>query len=71
MELLRFLIKPFNRLYQPFAESMWEKSIDSYANDRDHFIWRKKTYFGKMYQKVVAIRQVPNHEKPVSKQSFY
>ncbi|MBQ2811302.1 MAG: rhodoquinone biosynthesis methyltransferase RquA [Alphaproteobacteria bacterium] len=69
--LLRFLIKPFNRLYQPFAESMWEKSIDSYAKDKECFSWRKKTYFGKMYQKVVAVRQLPNYEKPPVKQSFY
>ncbi len=69
--LLRFIIKPFNRLYQPFAESMWKKSIDSYAEYREHFSWRKKTYFGKMYQKTVAIRQIPNYEKPASKSSFY
>lgn len=69
--LLRFIIKPFNRLYQPFAESMWKKSIDSYAEHREHFSWRKKTYFGKMYQKTVAVRQIPNYEKPASKSSFY
>lgn len=69
--LLRYLIKPFNRLYQPFAESMWNNSIDSYAKDKDHFIWRKKTYFGRMYQKTVAVRQIPSHEKPANKSSFY
>ncbi len=69
--LLRFIIKPFNRLYQPFAESLWDTSIDNYAEYKEHFVWRKKTYFGKMYQKTVAIRQIPNYEKPVSKSSFY
>ena len=69
--LLRFLIKPFNRLYQPFAESMWKYGIESYATHKEHFLWRKKTYFGKMYQKVVAVRQLPNYEKPVKKESFY
>ncbi len=69
--LLRFLIKPFNRLYQPFAESMWKRNIDTYAKNREYFSWRKKTYAGKMYQKVVAIRQIPVYEKPASKSSFY
>ncbi|MBQ8869890.1 MAG: rhodoquinone biosynthesis methyltransferase RquA [Alphaproteobacteria bacterium] len=69
--LLRFLIKPFNRLYQPFAESMWEQNIENYAKEKSHFTWRKKTYFGKMYQKVVAVRQIPEYEKHPIKQSFY
>ena len=69
--LLRFFLKPFNRLYQPFAESMWDKSIESYAKNKEHFSWRKKTYFGRMYQKVVAVRQIPSFEKPASKSNFY
>ena len=69
--VLRYLIKPFNRLYQPFAESMWQKSIESYATCKEHFSWRKKTYLGKMYQKTVAVRQLPNYEKPAAKSSFY
>ena len=69
--LLKFLIQPFNRLYQPFAESMWKYSIDSYAKHREYFSWRKKTYAGKMYQKLVAVRQIPAYEKPASKSSFY
>lgn len=69
--LLKFLIRPFNRLYQPFAESMWKRPIESYAKNREHFSWRKKTYGGKMYQKLVAVRQVPVYEKPAAKASFY
>ena len=69
--LLKFLIQPFNRLYQPFAESMWKYSIDSYAKHREYFSWRKKTYAGKMYQKLVAVRQIPAYEKPAAKSSFY
>ncbi len=69
--LLRFIIKPFNRLYHPFAESMWNKSIESYATHKEHFYWRKKTYFGKLYQKTVAVRQIPNYEKHAVKNSFY
>ncbi len=69
--LLRFLIKPFNRLYQPFAESMWKYGIDSYATHKEHFSWRKKTYAGKMYQKTVAVRQVPAYVQTETKPSFY
>jgi ubiquinone/menaquinone biosynthesis C-methylase UbiE len=69
--LLRYIIQPFNRLYQPFAESLWKNSIDSYAKHKEHFSWRKKTYLGRMYQKTVATRQIPSYEKPVSKISFY
>lgn len=69
--ILRYLIKPFNRLYQPFAESLWKNSIDTYAKHKEHFSWRKKTYLGKMYQKTVAIRQIPSYERPVTKTSFY
>ena len=69
--ILRYIIKPFNRLYQPFAESMWKQGIETYVANKDHFSWRKKTYFGKMYQKMVAVRQLPNYEKPVKKESFY
>ena len=69
--LLRFLIKPFNRLYQPFAESMWKYGIDSYAKNKECFVWRKKTYGGRMYQKLVAVRQIPAYEKPATKPSFY
>ena len=69
--LLRYLIKPFNRLYQPFAESMWNTSVESYAKHKECFLWRKKTYGGKMYQKLVAVRQIPNYQKHTAKSSFY
>ena len=69
--ILRGVVKMFNRLYHPFAESLWKNPIETYAKQKEHFLWRKKTYFGKMYQKTVAIRQLPSHEKPASKNSFY
>ncbi len=69
--LWRFVLKPFNRLYQPFAESMWKYGIESYAKNKEFFSWRKKTYGAKMYQKTVAVRQVPSYVKPPAKSSFY
>ncbi len=51
---LRYFVRMFNRLYQPFAEKMWDREIHSFALKKTDFIWRKTTYFGRMYQKVVA-----------------
>lgn len=54
---LRWFVKMFNRLYQPFAERMWQSEIRSYVPDNSLYEWRKTTYFGKMYQKVVVTRK--------------
>ena len=54
---LKWFVKMFNRLYQPFAERMWQTEIKDYATNRRLYEWRKNTYFGKMYQKVVATRK--------------
>ena len=54
---LRWPVKMFNRLYQPFTERMWQSEIMSFAADLRTFDWHKTTYFGKMYQKTVASRK--------------
>ena len=69
--LLRFILKPFNRLFFPFAESLWKTPIKNYAQKQTHFSWYKKTFGAKMYQKVVAVRRVSDVAKPETKQSFY
>ena len=69
--ILRFIIKPFNRLFFPFAEKLWFKDIRLYASKESHFTWYKKTYFGKMYQKVVAVRKISDYKKPNVRSSFY
>ena len=56
---LRFLIKSFNRLYEPFAEKLWENDIYSYAKSSTDFKWHKITYFHGLYQKSVATRKYP------------
>lgn len=68
---LRFLIKPFNRLYFPFAEKLWFKDIRLYATHESHFAWYQKTYGKKMYQKVIASRKISDHKKPDIRSSFY
>ncbi len=54
---LKWLVKMFNRLYQPFAERMWQTEIKDYVSNRRSYEWHKTTYFGKMYQKVVITRK--------------
>lgn len=54
---LRWLVKMFNRLYQPFAEKLWHNEIKNYARSPSGYYWRKITFFGRMYQKVTAVRK--------------
>ena len=53
---LKYTIRAFNRLYQPFAESLWKKSIKETTPNSHKFTWSKQTYFGGVYQKVVATK---------------
>lgn len=54
---LKFPVKMFNRLYEPFAESLWHNEIQDFALKTDKLIWDKKTFFGGMYQCVIAQRR--------------
>lgn len=51
---LRYLVRMFNRLFQPFAEKLWDLNIADYCNKPLRYNWRKKTFFGHFYQKVVV-----------------
>ncbi len=52
--VLKYFIRMFNRLYQPFAEKMWDKTIVTYAKEKLKYSWRKKTFCFGCFQKVVA-----------------
>ena len=56
---LRYFVRMYHRLYRPFVERLWDRDIDTYAQPdlRTQFIWRKSTYFGRMFQKTIAIRK--------------
>lgn len=69
--ILRFILKPFNRLFFPFTEKLWSKEIRLYAFRESHFIWYQKTFGGKSYQKVVAVRKISDYKKPDMRPSFY
>ena len=43
-------------LLEPFAKAIWRREIASYATAPDGFTWSKETFFGGLYQKIVARR---------------
>ena len=45
------------RTLEPFAFGMWDREIAGYADHADDFDWSKETYFGSLFQKVVARRR--------------
>ncbi len=69
--LLRIILKPFNRLFFPLTESLQLTGIQAYAQKSTHFLWYKKNYGAKMFQKIVAVRRISEDKKPQVKPSFY
>ena len=57
---LRYIVRMINRLWQPFAEKLWDLNIADYCSDRLKYNWRKTLFFGKMYQKTVVTKRMPN-----------
>ena len=53
---LKYIIRAVNRLYQPFAESLWKHSIKEMTTQAETCRWSQQTYFGGVYQKVVATK---------------
>ncbi len=45
---------------EPYAKSLWRNEIATFAEAPDRFEWRKQTYFGGLYQKVVARCRPPS-----------
>lgn len=60
--LLRWPLLWFNRLYRPFAESLWQQPLESFASLKSEFRWHHTYYYGHMYQKVVAVRKILSSE---------
>ncbi len=59
---LRYIVRMFNRLYQPFAEKLWDRGIDTFVENNIDYVWHKTRYFGGMYQKVVVTRRPKLYE---------
>lgn len=52
---IRYILKVVNHYLEPFAKALWENEISHYAkNMAHHFTWRKKTFFGGVYQCTVV-----------------
>jgi len=54
---LAYVIRMFNRLYQPFAEKMWDREIASYAEKDLDYNWKKQRFLGGLYQTVVVTKK--------------
>ncbi|MEE6206480.1 MAG: class I SAM-dependent methyltransferase [Alphaproteobacteria bacterium] len=52
----------FNRLYRPFAESLWNLPIEDFCSDKDAFRWQHTYYWGRIHQKTVAVRKILSSE---------
>jgi SAM-dependent methyltransferase len=54
---LRGVMSLVFRWLEPFASALWRREIASYATRAGDFAWGKRTYFGGLYQKTVAVRR--------------
>ena len=54
---LKWVMRFINDTLEPFAKALWVNEIASYACRAEEFSWSKQTYFGGLYQKVVAERR--------------
>jgi len=51
---IRYLLQFVNYLLEPFVEALWKNELSHYATHAERFTWRKKTFFGGVYQCVVV-----------------
>lgn len=54
---LKWIMRFINNAIEPFAQALWDNEISSYSTRKEEFTWTKQTYFGGLYQKVVAERR--------------
>ena len=54
-------LKPITSLVfdtlEPFAKGLWRQEIKEFTSDSESYQWSKETYFGGLFQKVVAQRR--------------
>ena len=51
---LAYFVRMFNRLYQPFAEKLWDRDIASFADKDLNYQWKKQNFLGGLYQRVIV-----------------
>lgn len=54
---LKPIMLAVNKLLEPYTEGLYAREICDFAKDKDKFTWTKELMFGKLYQKVVAVRK--------------
>jgi ubiquinone/menaquinone biosynthesis C-methylase UbiE len=42
---------------EPFAKSFWQNDISHFSQNKNEFNWKKTTFFGGLYQKVLVTRR--------------
>lgn len=52
----------FNRLYRPFAESLWQKPVKSFCAQQNDYRWHTTLYHGGLFQKTVAVHKILSNE---------
>lgn len=62
LNLLKWPLLLFNRLYYPFAESLWNSPIENFCSNKNEFRWQHKYYWGRLHQKTVAVRKILSNE---------
>lgn len=61
-QILRYPLFIFNRLYKPFAESLWQQPLESFCSKKDEFRWQHTYYGGKLWQKTIAVPKILSNE---------
>jgi ubiquinone/menaquinone biosynthesis C-methylase UbiE len=54
---LKFVTSLIFDTLEPYAKGLWRTEIAAFAGNDARFVWQKQTYFGGLYQKVVATRR--------------
>ncbi len=55
---LKYIIRPINRLFEPFAEALWKKTIKDFVINQDNYRIRTQIYLGGIYQKTIIYKKV-------------
>ncbi len=54
---LRRVMLSIFRYFEPFAYALWEKDVLEFSQYKNDFNWSKKTFFGGLYQMVIAVKK--------------
>ncbi len=54
---LKWITRLVFHFLEPFAMSLWRYEIADFASHAEQYTWRTETYFGGLFQKVVARRE--------------